>query len=201
MSYGHLLTHALRELEKATSDYMRQEHIEKAGDTIMACSIAAAIAGVGSGWLPGAGALIATTAWVASIWTMYVRVNIVLGIKIKDNILKSLASAFLTNIIASAGTLILYFIAGFALAFIPGLGSLGAVAIDGFIGFVTVYASGLLYIRLLTKVMKGKGEMDLSDVDIDKIVKETTEESNVKDVIKEGKKMFKEAKKKGEFEK
>ena len=88
MSYGHLLTHALRELEKATSDYMRQEHIEKAGDTIMACSIAAAIAGVGSGWLPGAGALIATTAWVASIWTMYVRVNIVLGIKIKDNILK-----------------------------------------------------------------------------------------------------------------
>lgn len=201
MSYGHLLAHALRELEKVANDYMRKEHIEKAGDTIMACSVAAAIAGVGSGWLPGAGALIATTAWVASIWTMYVRVNIVLGIKIKDNILKSLASAFLTNIIASAGSLILYFIAAFAISFIPGFGTLGAVTIDGFIGFVTVYASGLLYIRLLTKVMKGKGNMDLSDVDIKTMVKETTKESNVKDVLKEGKQMFKESKNKGEFKK
>lgn len=201
MSVGHLLAHALRALEEAQKDYIHKEKLEAVADTIQACAVTAAIAGVGSGWLPGAGSLVATGVWVATIWGMYVKVNYDLGIKIKDNILKTLASAFLTNIIASFGALILAFVAGFVISFIPGFGTMGAIAVDGFLGYITIYASGLLYIRFLTKVLKAKGNLDFSDMDIKAIAKETVKESNVKEILKEGKASFKEAKKEGKFKK
>ena len=51
-------------------------------------------------------------------------VMILVDEKIKDNILKSLASAFLTNIIASAGSLLIAYAIGFVISFIPGIGNL-----------------------------------------------------------------------------
>ena len=201
MTIGHYLALALRALEQAQENYIRKEKLEAVADTINGCAIAAAIAGVGSGWLPGAGALVATGVWVAAIWGMYIKVNHDLGINIKDNVLKSIASAFLTNIIASAGSLIIAYAIGFVISFIPGLGTVGAVAIDGFLGYVTVYASGLLYIRFLTKVLKAKGNLDFSEIDVKTIAKETVKESNIKDIIKEGKSSFKEAKNEGKFKK
>lgn len=201
MSVGHLLAHALRALEEVQKDYIRKEKLEAVADTIQGCAVAAAIAGVGSGWLPGAGALVATGVWVATIWGMYIKVNYDLGIRIQDNILKTLASAFLTNIIASFGALILAYVASFVISFIPGFGTVGAVAVDGFLGYITVYTSGLLYIRFLTKVLKAKGKLDFSGLDIKAIAKETVRESNVKEILKEGKASFREAKKEGKFKK
>ncbi|MBO5026482.1 MAG: hypothetical protein J6C86_10130 [Bacteroidaceae bacterium] len=67
MSIGHLLAHALHALEAVQQDYIRKEKLETVADTIQGCAVAAAIAGVGSGWLPGAGALVATGVWVAAI--------------------------------------------------------------------------------------------------------------------------------------
>ena len=67
------------------------------------------------------------------------------------------------------------------------------------LGYVTVYASGLLYIRFLTKVLKAKGNLDFSEIDVKTIAKETVKEANIKDIIKEGKSSFKEAKKEGKF--
>ena len=144
--------------------------------------------------MPGAGSLVATGVWVATIWGMYIKVNHDLGIKIKDNVLKSLASAFLTNIIASAGSLVIAYALSFVVGFIPGFGTVGAIVIDGFLGYITVYASGLLYIRFLTKVLHVKGNLDFSDLDVKTI-------ANVKDIIKEGRASFKEAKKEGKFKK
>lgn len=201
MLIGQYLALALRALEQAQNDYIRKEKLDAVADTIQGCAVAAAIAGVGSGWLPGAGSLIATGLWVAAIWGMYIKVNHDLGIKIKDNILKSLASAFLTNIIASAGSLIIAYALGIVISFIPGFGTFGAIAVDGFLGYVTVYASGLLYIRFLTKVLKANGNLNFADIDVNTIAKETVEESNIKDIIKEGKTSFKEAKKEGKFKK
>ena len=97
MSVGHLLAHALRELDEVQKDYIRKEKLEAVADTIQGCAVAVAIAGVGSGWLPGAGALVVTGVWVATIWGMYIKVNYDLGIRIQDNILKTLASAFITH--------------------------------------------------------------------------------------------------------
>lgn len=70
MSLGHHIHFALKALEDAKDNYIKKENIEKVEDTIHACAITAAIAGVGSGWLPGAGAIVATSVWVATIWGM-----------------------------------------------------------------------------------------------------------------------------------
>lgn len=198
---GHYMKLALYALRDASRNLISQAQVDKAGDTIVACAIAAAIAGVGSGWLPGAGALVATAAWVAAIWTMYVKINKDLGISISENILKSLASAFLTNIIASAGALILAILASFVLSFIPFLGQAGAIAIDGLLGYITVFASGILYIMLLTKIMKAKGSFDISESEAKSMADNISKESDISAIIREAKESFKKEKDKGTFKK
>lgn len=196
-----VLVYALKALGEATEGYLRRSDIEKAGDTIMSCAVIAAVAGVGSGWLPGAGALVATGAWVAAIWGMYVKINKDLGITIKDNVLKSLASALLTNLIASVGGIILMLVGSILLSLIPGLGTAGAIAIDGFIGYITVFASGVLYIKLLTKLFKAGHGFNISENNVNKMAKDIISESDVKEIIKEGKKSFKDDQKSGKFKK
>lgn len=196
----NVLVYALRALEQVTGDIINSKNIEKAGKTIKNCSIAAAVAGVGTGWLPGAGALVASAAWVAAIWGMYVKVNIDLGISIKKNVLKSLASALLTNIIASAGSYILMIVASFILSFIPGFGTVGAVAIDGMIGYITVFASGVLYINLLTKLFKAGKGFTFTEEDAKGLAKDIVDESDMRTIIKEGRNAYKEDKKAGKFE-
>ena len=195
----NFLSAALYAFENEANGYIEREKIEAAGDTIKACSVAAAIAGVGAGWLPGAGAVISAGAWVAAIWTMYVKINIDLGISIKRNILKSLASAFLTNILASVGSLILSWFVGFCVSFIPVIGSGMSMGIDCIIGYVTVFASGLLYIKLLTHVLKAKGRIDFSDIDPAEMAKEVIQDSDIKGIVKEAKKEYKSAKDRGEI--
>lgn len=196
----NVLVYALRALEQVTGDIINSKNIEKAGKTIKNCSIAAAVAGVGTGWLPGAGALVASAAWVAAIWGMYVKVNIDLGISIKKNVLKSLASALLTNIIASAGSYILMIVASFILSFIPGFGTVGAVAIDGMIGYITVFASGVLYINLLTKLFKAGKGFTFTEEDAKGLAKDIVDESDMRTILKEGRNAYKEDKKAGKFE-
>lgn len=199
MGFGTLLAHALKELENVSDELLRKDGAEEAGDTILVCSIAAAVSGIGSGMLPGVGSVVASAACVTSIWTMYVKINQHLGISVKDNILKSLASAILTNIIASAGSYVLVLIGAIAISFIPGIGYASTI-IYGTLAFISVYASGILYIKLLTRVMRAKKTLDSTDVNIEDIAKDIVNESNVSDLLKEGKEMFEQTKKDGKFE-
>ena len=194
-----VLVYALRALEEVTKGVINRKDIEKAGETIMDCAGLAAVAGVGSGWLPGAGAFVATGVWIAAIWGMYVKINKDLGITIKENVLKSLASALLTNLIASAGALILMLIGSSLMSLFPGLGTVGAIAVDGAIGYITVFASGVLYIKILTKLFKAGKGLDISENNVEMIAKGIISESDVKKIIKEGKNAFKNDTKAGKF--
>ena len=70
------------------------------------------------------------------------------------------------------------------------------------VGYVTAYASGVLYINLLTKVIKAKGRLEFADSDdLRQMAKDIVKEGNVKGIIKEAHQSYKEAKAKGEFEK
>lgn len=195
----HVLLVALRALEQATKDVIRSQNIEKVEDTIQGCAIIAAVAGVGSGWLPGAGKLVATTAWVSAIWGMYVKINKDLEITIKGNVLKSLAAAILTNILASAGSLILMLVGSLLLSFIPGPGSAGAMLIDGMIGYITVYASGVLYIIFLTKLFKAGKGFNIAENEVKDVVNAVVKDNDIYEILKEGKRAYKEDKKAGKF--
>ena len=71
---------------------------------------------VGSAWIPVPGADVAAGA--ANIWTMYLRINNKLGMKLGESVLKTIASAVATNLAGYAAVLA---VGGF-MKFIPGIG-------------------------------------------------------------------------------
>ncbi len=177
----------------ATNDYLRQQQIEAAGETIQKCSITAAVSSAGASFLPGIGGIISAGITIVAIWTMYVKINKDLEISISKNILKSLASALLTNIIGSVASLFLSFICVKLLNFMPGL-HIPAAMLDGAIAYVIVFASAVLYIKLLTKLFCARKSFDLSKDDIPNITEEIIRETSMKDLIKEAKESYNEHK-------
>jgi divalent metal cation (Fe/Co/Zn/Cd) transporter len=201
-TYGHILLHgAVKYLDEVSDGILKDGGAEEAAGVIKGCAISAAIAGVGSGWIPGAGGAVATAAFVASIWTMYVLINKELGISIKDNILKTLASAFLTNILATAGSVLLGLAVGTVLSFIPGIGTVGSIAIDAMIGYIVVLVSGILYLNLLGKMCEKYGSVNFEGKDVKSLAKEVVDSSDIKEMINEAKASYKEDKKSGKIKK
>lgn len=203
---NHVLLHKATEglieaMDKASDELCSRANAEAAAEAIKKCAVGAAIAGVGSGWLPGAGGLVATAAWVAAIWTMYALINKKLGISVKENVLKSLASAILTNILAAAGAYLLALLAGGILSFIPGIGTAAAIAVDAMLGYVTVFVSGILYLNLLTMMYEKYGNANFDGKDIKGLAKSVTENANIKGMMDEAKAAYKEDKKSGKFNK
>ncbi|MBE6189058.1 MAG: hypothetical protein E7143_08045 [Rikenellaceae bacterium] len=195
MAYQHLLVMALKELERATKNYLKSEQIEAAGKTIGTCAIIAAGSSIVGTIFPGA-SLVANAAWVAAIWGMYIKINKDLGISIKENALKSLASALLTNILATAGAYLAALIAAAAISFIPGLHLL-ATPVSVMLGYMTVYAAGLLYIKLLTKLFKANGSFDFSESGARGLAASVVGEVDMNDILDEARASFKQDKKDG----
>lgn len=196
MSSAHLY-HALKALQEATHNVIQQEDLEKVEKTIQTCAIVAAATGIGSGMLPGAGGVVMTVASVAAIWTMYGKINEKLGISISGNALKSLASAMLTNIIAGAGAYIAALVATTIISFIPILNFL-ALPAEAIIAYVAVFASGVLYIRFLTKVFKTQGCFVVEEgAKMDQFVKDVIREIDMRSVINDAKQSYNNDKKAG----
>ncbi len=192
----------MQSLEREASGFLKKENISATEDTIKTCAAIAAVSGVAAGWIPGAGSAIAIGVMTATVWGMYVKINKDLGISIKDNLLKFIASAFVSNLSANVGSIIAALALSFLLSFIPGIGSITSVAVIGILGYVVVYASAVLYIMLLTKLFKAKGSVDNieSEAELKEIIEEVTKEADLKEIIKDGKKAYKEAKKEGDLE-
>ena len=200
--YGHILLHrAVEYLDEVSDGILKDGGAEEAAGVIKGCALTAAIAGVGSGWIPGAGGAFATAAFVASIWSMYVLINKKLGISTKDNVLKTLASAFLTNILAAAGSALLGLAVGSVLSFIPVVGTAASIAIDAMIGYIVVFVSGILYLNLIGKMCTKYGKVDFDEVDVKKLAKEVVNESDLKEMVNQAKASFKDDKKAGKMDK
>lgn len=198
--YGHILLHkAVEYLDEVSNGILRSGGAEEAAGVIKSCALTAAIAGVGSGWIPGAGGVVATAAFVASIWSMYLLINKKLGISITDNILKTLASAFLTNILATVGSMALGLAVGSILSLIPVVGTAANVAIDAMIGYIVVFVSGILYLNLLGRMCERYGNVSFEGKDLKGLAKEVTDTSDVKEMINQAKASFKDDKKSGKI--
>lgn len=77
------------------------ELMDKQADTVLPKDIANVVKthsklAVGSAWIPVPGADVAAGA--ITIWTMYTRINDKLGLSIKENVLKTIASGVATNL-------------------------------------------------------------------------------------------------------
>lgn len=202
MAYNHYLKYALMALKETTHNIIKEEKLEQVENTIQTCAIIAAATGVGAGMFPGGGSVVLTAASVAAIWGMYVKINKVLGISISENTLKSLASAILTNIVAGAGAYIVALAATAIISLIPGLHFL-VVPAEAMIAYIAVFASGILYIKFLTKLFHAKGGFDIdnSGDDIDPLLRDVIRETDIRSVISETKNSYDQDKKDGNIKK
>lgn len=200
MNVNVLLFAAFTELNKAAKGTLEGTKIENIAEIINTFAIFSAVAS-GVSLLPGIGSVIAMISQTGLVWGTYIKINKELGISMKENVAKFIGAAMLTNIAANAVTYLLAYVGAGILSYLPFANVLSTVLLAA-IGYILIYLSAVLYLKLLTEVMKAKGtfELDESD-DTKKMIKSVVENSNLDEIIKEGRKVFKEAEKSGEFKK
>ena len=193
------------ELSRIANDAIDNSQIKNIKDFINKYAVMSAIAGGGAAILPGGAAAAAMVVQTGFIWSLYVKISNELGISIKENKLKFIASAVLTNITTNAGLLIAGHAAATTFSLIPGIGSAISVMIEAMIGYLIIYVAAILYLQFITRLFKANnGKCNLSSMSEDELkkeIKKASSEVNMKEAINEGKQAYHEAKKNGDFEK
>lgn len=135
-------------------------------------------AGIMTFTFPAAGALVDTLVSTGIIWSMYSRVSRELNIPMSKNLLKTLGSACLTNIVANlGGALLLELVA----TCIPVVGVAAAAAIC----YAITYLAGYLFIKLLVSVFKaGKRPDEMTEDELAGISKTVCAETNCEQIFK-----------------
>ena len=190
-SIDEILLEAAIELGKALDKQVENFVPSKIADIIKFHSKGAAVSAVAAGWVPGAGSTIAVTISAGFIWTMYAKINNAIGLKLSDNILKTLASGVATNLMAAyaGGWLI-----STALSLIPGLGSLGASAIIGATCYALTLASGYVYLKIMTELLSKEGKENLQNLTQEELKKEAEkiiQTNEVEEILTQAKKEYK----------
>ena len=154
MDNAHLL-HTAIELVEAMN---KQAESMLPSEIVEVVKLHSAIA-VGSAWIPLPGVDVAVGA--GNIWSMYVRINKKIGLSIKDNVLKTIASGVLTNLAGYAA------VTGVAsvLKFIPGLGSIGGGVVLSASLYAITLCSGWVYLKaLLLLAKKNNGNINIGEL-------------------------------------
>lgn len=150
---------------------------------------AAAAAAALSGAVPGAGSTIAATVSIGIIVKMYISLGNMLGIHIGNGVLKALASAVVADL---AGSIVAILAVSTALSFIPGLGTLGAAGITALTSFCYVYLAGLIYIKMVGKILSsGKSVNKMTEAELKAAAKQASDSMDMKKAIKEATSAYK----------
>ena len=193
----HTLLHAGTKLVKAM-DRTADENLPKELAEIVKFHAKGATISSLSSAIPGVGAALSGLASAGFIWTMYTRINKLLGLKLADNILKTVASGVVINL---AGYAVVSFAAGTVLSFIPGLGTIATIALVGAAVYAVTMVSGVVYLKILTNVFNaGKDPATLSAEHLKELASDVISSMNIKELLKEAKTEFKEKKENGEFD-
>ena len=152
----------------------------------------AAVSSAAAGLIPGAGGVAATVCYAGFIWTLYGRLGKKIGLPFNKHILKSLAAGVATNLAAYA---VASLVVSSVISLFPGIGSLAASAIDAGMGYAIVSASGIVYMKVLTKMFKNQQDpTTFSAENLSDIAKETMSKMDMKGILKNLKSEYKEAK-------
>jgi uncharacterized protein (DUF697 family) len=185
MEEGHLFK-AATELAQALDRVADQNLPTRLADLV---KLHAKIA-VGSAFIPIPGADMAAAG--ANIWTMYVRINKELALPFGENAVKSLAAGVVTNL---AGGVAGFLVAGSAFKLVPGLGSLGGAAIMAGTTYGVTIASGIVYMKAVTKLLLGKALDRVSAEDLERATREiASDRETMREIIKDARKGYKDEK-------
>lgn len=196
-----VLGKALQDLDKSMRNSLNGTKIEQIKDTIGNYAIAAAVASGVASIAPGFAGVAAALTQAGFVWATYVQINKTLGISMSENTAKFIGSAVVTNLITSAGAFVAVLIGSSIVSIIPGA-QVVSVAMNAALGYTIVYVSAIIYLKLITQMMQPDGTLKVSESDDTKhIIRDIIKESNIKDMVKEGKAAYKQAKEDGSIDK
>ncbi|HLZ89317.1 MAG TPA: hypothetical protein VKQ52_18810 [Puia sp.] len=151
-----------------------------------------ALLGVGVAAIPVPGLDI--VALGVNTWTMYVRISEIVGVSFGEHALKAIASGVIANLASVIPGLALGLGAEGLLKMIPGVGTLGGMAVGAVVNVGIMYASGKVYVKALEKLVN-KG-LPLTEENIAKEAHDASKEKSfVTEAYKEGKTLAKNQKK------
>ena len=196
------LAKALQELDRSMRNSLDGTKIENIKNTIGDYAIAAAVASGVAGVAPGFAGVAAALTQAGFVWATYVKINKTLDISMSENTAKFIGSAIVTNLVTSAGAFIAILVGSSILSLVPVLGQAAAIALNAGLGYTIIYVSAIIYLKLITRMMQPDGTLHVEDSDDTKhIIRDIINESNIKDMIKEGKASYKQAKEDGSIDK
>ena len=170
-------------------------------ETISGYAIAAAIASGVAGVAPGFEGVAAALTQAGFVWATYVKINKTLGITMTENTAKFIGSAIITNLVTSAGAFVAVLIGSSILSIVPVFGQAAAIALNAGLGYTIVYVSAIIYLKLITKMMQPDGTLKVSESDDTKhIIRNIIKDSNIKEMVKEGKASYNQAKEDGSID-
>ena len=160
-------------------------------------ALGAAAAGLGAGWIPGVGGTAALVASAGFVWSMYYRINKEIGISLSKSILKSVATAIITNLGASY---VAQLLVSAAFSFIPGLGTIGAAVTTGAVVYATTVVSGLVYLKVIAMLEKsGKNISETSKENMERFASETIKSEDFGKILKDLIAFYKDGRKNGDI--
>lgn len=172
--------------------YVDEQTIEKVILVVKNYSLAAGAAAGAAEIIPG-GAVVASVATVGFIWGMYYKICKEINLDLKKTMLKAIASAMATNMAAYYGGMVAMNV---IFNLIPGL-NVGGAVLGAVLQFGMVYASGVLFIMVLTRVFKATDSIgavkDMSEEELVKVAMEVTK-SHGKKIGKQAIKEYKDVK-------
>lgn len=196
------LAKALQDLDRSMRNSLDGTKIDNIKNTIGDYAIAAAVASGVAGVAPGFAGVAAALTQAGFVWATYVQINKTLDISMSENTAKFIGSAIVTNLVTSAGAFIAILIGSSILSMVPVLGQAAAIALNAGLGYTIIYVSAIIYLKLITRMMQPDGTLHVAESDDTKhIIRDIINGSNLKDLIKEGKASYKQAKEDGSIDK
>lgn len=193
---------AFKGLNEAMKGSLDGTQIESIKETINNFAIASAVASVAACAIPGVAGVVAALTQAGFVWATYVKINKTLGISMSEHTAKFIGSAIVTNIVTNGGALLVAYAGAAVLSFIPLFGQVASAAIDGALGYIIIYASAIIYLLLISKMMQPNGTIKVGENDSTKrVIQEIIKENDIEDIIKEGRNSYKKAKADGSLDK
>lgn len=201
MNIAPFLAKAFAELDRAMQGTLNGTKIASISETISNYALASAVASMLAAVIPGGGGLVAALAQTGFVWATYVKINKTIGLSMSEETAKFLGNAIATNIITNFGALLVSHVLAGIISLIPIAGTTLAAASEAAIGYCLIYAASYIYLKLVSRVVKPDGSINVSDKEsTKKTIEEIMRREDMKGLFKEGAKQFKEAKRNGDFE-
>lgn len=184
-------------LDPSCVDLQDQTMTQDLAEIVKKHALGAAASGVGVAWLPGVGSLAAMASMVGFIWSMYFRINKRLGLKLSKVVLKTLASAVLSNLAQGALSVVGSIVVSSLLS-MTGFGNAISSLIMAAVDYSVVMVGGILYLKLINGIMgAGKNPDEMNSTEIEIAMNDVIRNENINALLKKSKEEYTQARKAG----